>query len=171
MTRLVMLFALVLALGGSLYAQDVPKVEGFIGGSVMNIDDSGFKLTPFGWQGSVNGNFHNNVGIVGDFSGNYRKGIKIHSFLGGVQFTKRAEKTSVFAQAKAGGVRFNDSTSSDTNFQLGFGGGVDWNINDKVSFRVIQIDWLPVKESGAGGGWVKNLTRAGIGIVIKGAAR
>jgi hypothetical protein len=54
---------------------------------------------------------------------------------------------------------------------MGFGGGVDWNINDKVSFRIIQIDWLPVKESGPGGGWIKGITRAGIGIVIKGAAR
>jgi hypothetical protein len=172
MKRLGMVLALVLVCGsGSLWAQDVPKVEGFIGGSVMNIDVDDFKLTPFGWQGSVNGNVHDVVGIVGDFSGNYRKGFKIHSFLGGVQFTKRAEKTSVFAQIKAGGLRFSDGTESDTNFQMGFGGGVDWNINDKVSFRVIQIDWLPLREGGDGGSWIKNITRAGIGIVIKSASR
>jgi hypothetical protein len=172
MKRLSMVLALVLVIGsGSLWAQDVPKVEGFIGGSVMNIDTPGFKLTPFGWQGSVNGNVHEVVGIVGEVSGNYRKGNKIHSFLGGVQFTKRAEKTAVFGQIKAGFLNFKDATSSDNNFQMGFGGGVDWLINDKVSFRVIQIDWLPVKNDGTGGGWTKNITRAGIGIVIKGASR
>lgn len=172
MKRLGMVLALVLVCGsGSLWAQDVPKAEGFIGGSVMNIDDSGFKLTPFGWQGSVNGNVHRVVGIVGDFSGNYRRNVNIHSFLGGLQFTKRTDKTSVFAQIKAGGVNINFPSSSDTNFQMGFGGGVDWNINDKVAFRIIQIDWLPVKNDGPGGGWTKNITRAGIGIVIKGAAR
>jgi opacity protein-like surface antigen len=168
MKRLVMVLALMLVLGSVSFAQDVPKVEGFIGGSVMNIDDSGFKLTPFGWQGSVNGNVHPVVGIVGDFSGNYRKGVKIHSFLGGVQFTKRADKTSAFFQAKAGGVHLNGGGSGDTNFALGFGGGVDWNINDKVAFRIIQIDWLPVKD---GSTWVKNVTRAGIGIVVKSSAR
>jgi opacity protein-like surface antigen len=170
MKRLVMVLALMLVLGtASVWAQDVPSVEGFIGGSVLNIDTSGFKLTPFGWQGSVNGNVHPVVGIVGDFSGNYRKGARFHSFLGGVQFTKRADKTSAFFQAKAGGVRLSgNGISSDTNLQLGFGGGVDWNINDKVAFRVIQIDWLPVKD---GSTWIKNITRAGIGIVIKGSAR
>jgi hypothetical protein len=172
MKKLSMAFALMLVLGtSSLWAQDTPSVEGFIGGSVMNIDDDGFKLTPFGWQGGVVGNFSSAVGIVGDVSGHYRRGIKIHTFLGGVQFAKRGEKATGFFQIKAGGLNFKDGGSGNTDFAMGFGGGVDYNINDKVSFRVIQIDWLPVKTDGPGGGWVKNVTRAGIGIVIKGAPR
>jgi len=169
MKRLVMVFAVVLVLSaGSAWAQDVPKAEAFIGGSVLNIDTSGFKLTPFGWQGSVAGNVNKVFGIVGDFSGHYRNSMKAHSFLGGVQLTHRLEKTSVFAQVKAGGIHFSDPGGSDTNLQLGFGGGVDWNANDKIAIRVIQIDWLPVHDSS---GWTKGVTRAGIGIVFKGAAK
>jgi hypothetical protein len=173
MKKLSMALALMLVLGaGSLWAQDTPKVEGFIGGSMMNIDDSAIgKLTPFGWQGSIVGNASSAVGIVGDVSGHYRRGVKIHNFMGGVQFAKRAEKTTAFAQFKAGGINFKDGGSGNTDFALGFGGGVDYNINDKVAFRVIQIDWTPVKVDGSGGGWAKGVFRAGIGIVFKGAPR
>jgi len=163
--------AVVLALStASLWAQDVPKVEVFGGGSVVNINDNDFKLTPFGWQASVNGNMDKKLGIVGDFGGNYRDGVKTHSFLGGVQLTHRVEKVSAFAQAKAGGVKFSGGGESDTNFQLGFGGGVDWNVTPKVAVRLFQIDWLPTRASSGTSGheWVKNVTRLGVGVVFKG---
>lgn len=173
MKRLSLVLAFTLVLGaGSVWAQDVPKLEVFGGGSVLNIDDGhGFKLTPFGWTGSVAGNVNKAVGIVGEVGGNYRNGYKLHSFLGGGQFTHRVDKVSVFAQAKAGFLNFRGGLEDDNNFQLGFGGGIDWNLTPKLAFRVFQFDWLPTraeKVGGTGNEWVKNLTRGSIGIVFKG---
>ena len=175
MKRLSMVLALMLVLSaGSLWAQDVPKVAGFAGGSILNIDDTGFKLTGYGWTGSVTGNLSKVVGIVGEVGGNYKHGNKIHSFLGGAQFNHRVEKVTAFAQTKAGLMHFSDRSGSDNNFQLGFAGGVDWNINDKVAFRVFQVDWLPTrvsKSTGTGHEWVTNITRLSVGVVFKGESK
>jgi hypothetical protein len=171
MKRLSMVLAIMLVLGaGSVWAQDVPKVEVFGGGSILNIREGGSELTMKGWTGSVNGNVHPVVGIVGEVGGNYKNGLKIHNFLGGVQFTRRAEKASVFAQVKGGIVHSSVPGNGENDPQLSFGGGLDWNANPNLAIRLFQIDWQPVHEGG-GAGWIKNIFRGSIGIVWKSAAR
>ena len=179
MKRLSMVLALMLVLSaGSVWAQDVPKVEVFGGGSVLNINSNDFKVTPFGWDASVNGNVNKTVGIVGEIGGNYEtihgEKLKIHSFLGGAQFSPRVSKASVFAQTKAGFMHFSGGGESDNNFQLGFTGGIDVHAGKKVSIRVFQFDWLPTRaksDSGSGHEWVKNVTRGSIGIVFRSASK
>jgi opacity protein-like surface antigen len=163
MKRLLLVLIVLVVSTGTLMAQDAPKAEVYGGFSMLNIDTPGLKITPFGWAASVNASVNKVVGIVGDFSGNYRDGGKFHSVLGGVQFTQRKDKASVFGQAKAGFVNVNGGGSSDSNFAIGLGGGVDWNANDKVAIRLIQIDWMPVKDTT----WIKNVTRASAGVVFK----
>jgi len=171
MKRLSMVLAFTLVLGaGSVWAQDVPKVEVFGGGSILNVRDNGGELTMKGWTGSVNGNVSDVVGIVGEVGGNYKEGIKIHNFLGGAQFTHRAEKVSVFAQTKAGFLHSSFGGNGENDFQLSFGGGLDWNATPSVAIRWFQIDWQPVHEGG-GSGWIKNVFRGSIGIVWKSASR
>jgi hypothetical protein len=172
MKRLSMVLALVLVLGaGSVWAQDVPKVEVFGGGSILNVRQGGGEFTAKGWTASVNGNVHDVVGIVGEIGGNYKSGSKVHNFLGGIQLTRRAEKVSGFAQFKGGLVNFKPRTGSgDSDFQLSLGGGLDWNAAPNVAIRLFQIDWQPVNEGG-GSGWTKNIFRGSIGIVWKSAAR
>jgi hypothetical protein len=169
MKRLFTVLAIVLVGStSSLWAQDAPKAEVYGGISMVNISDPDFKLTPFGWAASVNASINKAVGIVADTSGNYRDGGKFHSILGGVQFTHRVAKVSAFGQLKAGVLHASGGGDSDNNFQLGFGGGVDWNANDKVAIRVIQIDWLPTKNNdGSSSSWIKNVTRASAGVVFK----
>ena len=170
-----MVLAILLVLSaGSLWAQDVPKVEVFGGGSIVNISDKDLKITPFGWTASVAGNINKMFGIVGEIGGNYRTTggtkVKTHTFLGGPQFTHRIEKVSVFAQTKAGFLHFSGGGDSDNNFTLGFGGGVDYNVNQRVAIRVFQFDWTPVRASNGSSGheWIKNVTRGSIGVVFKG---
>ena len=171
MKRLSMVLALMLVLGaGSVWAQDVPKVEVFGGGSILNVREGGSELTMKGWTASVNGNVHPVVGIVGEVGGNYKNNLKIHNFLGGVQFTRRAEKVSAFAQVKGGIVHSSVPGNGENDPQLSFGGGLDWNATPNVAIRVFQIDWQPVHEGG-GSGWIKNIFRGSIGIVWKSAAR
>jgi hypothetical protein len=178
MKRLSIVVASMLVLSaGSVWAQDVPKFEVFGGGSVLNISDNDFKVTPFGWTASVNGNVNKTFGIVGEIGGNYEtvqgEKLKIHNFLAGGQFTHRVAKASVFGQAKAGFMHFAGGGDSDNNFQLGFTGGVDWNASPKVAIRLFQFDWLPTRaQSGTSGHeWVKNVTRGSIGIVFKSASK
>ena len=171
MKRVSMVLALMLVLGAaSAWAQDIPKVEVFGGGSILNVREGGGELTTKGWTGQVNGNVNKVVGIVGDVGGYYKSGFKLHTFMGGAQFTHRLEKVSVFAQAKAGIAHTNDS-SDNNNFALGFGGGLDWNVKPNVAIRWFQIDWTPVKEAGSGGEWINNVFRGSIGVVWKSAAR
>jgi len=172
MKRLSMVLAVMLVLGaGSVFAQDVPKVEVFGGGAIMNVREGGGELTLKGWTGSVNANVHDVVGVVGEIGGNYKSGFKVHNFLGGLQFSHRGnEKVAVFAQTKAGFVHSSGSGSSENDFMLGFGGGLDLNVKPNLAVRLFQIDWTPVREGG-GSGWLTNVFRGSIGLTWKSASR
>jgi opacity protein-like surface antigen len=173
MKRLLMAPTLLLILSSvSLWAQDVPKFEVFGGASVMNVNDDGYKLTPIGWTASVNGNVNKLFGIVGEVGGNYKNGSSFHSFVGGGQFTHRAETLSVFGQAKLGLIRFSDAIGSSNNLQLGFGGGIDWSATPKITIRLFQLDWMPTRTfTGGGHEWVGDMTRGSIGIVFKSGSK
>jgi hypothetical protein len=171
MKRLIVVVVAVLVLVPvSLWAQDAPKAEVFGGFSFLHISSEGdFKHTLPGWTANVAGNVHKNFGFVGDISGEYKTiegvSMKVHSFLGGVQATHRMAKASVFARALYGvsHVGFSDS-GSENDFTMAYGGGIDVRASDKISIRLIQFDWTPVKSEG---NWEKNIVRFGFGIVFK----
>jgi hypothetical protein len=56
---------------------------------------------------------------------------------------------------------------------MGFGGGVDINTSEKLAIRIVQFDWLLVKEDGGTGGssWQKNNLRFGFGVVYKSGSK
>jgi hypothetical protein len=121
------------------------------------------------------------MGVVGDFSW-HRKSFteedfdeifdfdldtSFLSFMGGFRVTwSQLNRAAPFAQVLAGGVRSNFSGSAEgidlgcddfegacrTDFVLGFGGGVDVRLTDRLNFRG-QIDFLRVfaedEETGA----------------------
>ncbi len=120
-----------------------------------------------GWQVSVAGNVHRNVGLVADFGGQYKtiEGFKLHaySYLFGPRFNVRADKTTVFAEALLGGVRVGGEGFSQNLFALGFGGGVDVKASNRVSIRVIEFDWLPNHSEGY---WSKKEVRILFGVVF-----
>jgi hypothetical protein len=148
---------------------EYPKAEIFGGFSYMNFD-SGVgdpRYNAVGWQASVAGNFRKNVGIVGDFGGQYKslEGTRlwVYEYLFGPRFYYRTEKSTVFAHtlfgaATAGGGGGDTSTA----FAMGYGGGVDVKISDRLAFRVMQVDYLPTH---IGGIWEHNF-RLGVGIVF-----
>jgi hypothetical protein len=151
----------------SLWAQDVPKAELFAGFSVLSTGGGNRDTAP-GWQASVTGNLAERFGLVADFSGHYKDGVKRHAFLFGPKAAARREKATLFVHALFGGVRASGGGFSDTNFAMGFGGGVDYNVRDRVAIRVVQFDWLPVKHSSD---WETGTVRFGIGLVFKGSPR
>lgn len=168
MKKLFMILPLLLVLStGALWAADVPKTEFFAGFSVLHVSDNGFKETPYGAQLSLAGNVNKMFGVAGDFSGEYKDGVKpIYTYLGGPVFSHRLEKVTASAHALYGGTH----ADGDNMFTMGYGGALDWNASPKVAVRVIQFDWLPIRNSG-GGGWTKNITRYGFGVVFKGGKK
>ncbi len=81
---------------------------------------------------------------------------KVHTFLFGPRFTLRREKLSPFAHVLLGGARLNSTTtlffplppsipnrfsSSNFDFALALGGGVDYKFRDRWAWRV-QTDYL-----------------------------
>jgi hypothetical protein len=160
----VVLVVLLVLTSVSAWAQDkFPKAEAFGGFSVLSLDAGYERIQPLGFQASVAGNFHKNVGIVGDFGGQYRNGGGVVEYLFGPQFSMRQSKTTVFAHPLFGGITYINSDAG-SQFAMGFGGGLDVKVNDRLAVRAVQFDWIPIHGAGA---WDNNTIRFGFGIVIK----
>jgi len=162
MKKLVLVVVVLLVLTSvSAWAQDkFPKAEVFGGFSVLSLDPGYERIQRIGFQASVAGNFHKNVGIVGDFGGQFENGKGVYEALFGPQFSMRQSKTTVFGHALFGGI----GGSGGAAFAMGFGGGLDVNFNDRFAVRAVQFDWIPISNEGA---WNTKPIRFGFGIVIK----
>ena len=192
MKRLVMLPAVLLLAAISAYAQDeYPKVEVFGGYSHFSFDvhvnnpfDTGGN--PFfeqreGMHGgafSVAGNFSKNVGVVADFS-YHKKSFDVpggdidfssFNFLFGPRVTARGSSVEGFAHALIGGIRRKvESFDSDVDLALGFGGGVDVKVNKGFAIRLVQLDYIPVRDRDPvtlDKEWRHNL-RVGVGATVR----
>jgi hypothetical protein len=97
-----------------------------------------------------------------------------YQFLAGPRVIFPARRTEVFFQALAGGARTHSSVldlttgaqtkvSSGPLLALAFGGGVDWKLAERFSVRLLQVDFIPVRE---GASWQKNVRIQG-GIVFR----
>jgi Outer membrane protein beta-barrel domain len=135
---------------------------------------------PLGFGVTVSGNLTRSVAIIGDASYNWNdsSNFSIKSrdfiFLSGPRFYIRGDSFSVFGQVLAGASRrtdqFFDQVNSgqiisikDTNFALGFGGGADITLSNRVSLRVFQFDFIPTRSNNV---WLKNY-RFKTGIVFR----
>lgn len=155
-------FLLLLPLAA--FAQDKPKVEVFGGYSYLNTDDS-LDLDLHGWNASVTGNLNKWFGIKADFSGHYdditlspgvRADVNAHLFLVGPQFSYRKSDTwQPFAHVLLGAARSHISArtatglqrSSETNFALAAGGGLDLNVAKHLAVRLFQADYVFVHDN------------------------
>ena len=152
-------------------AQEIyPKADIFGGFAILSVGDAGLNGSReqlLGWQASVAGNVHRNVGLVADFGGQYKtiEGTKVHaySYLFGPRFNVRSDRATVFAEALLGGFRVGGEGFSDNIFALGFGGGVDVKAGKHVSVRLVEFEWLPNHSTGA---WSKKEVRVLFGVVF-----
>jgi opacity protein-like surface antigen len=134
-------------------AQDVPKAELFGGYSWAGGNFHG-------WDTSVTANVNRWLGLTANFSGHYgheqggiiREQQRAISYLFGPRFTLRKNKrVTPFAYALFGGVNYNVRltisgqtlvTATDTGFNLALGGGLDVKLNEHLSLRAFQLDYL-----------------------------
>lgn len=153
---------------------EYPRGEFFGGFSFARVDFDIESDNAYGWIGSLNGNFHRNVGFVGEISGVYGSiaGISFqnYTFLAGPRFFGRYEKATPFVHALFG---FNHITNGDssTDFAWDVGGGVDININNNWAWRAFQADYTQVRVSEAGLKFTSNNFRISTGIVAKWGTR
>jgi hypothetical protein len=171
MRKVGLLLVLTALLAVPAMAQDeYPKAEIFGGFSYLNIDTKGTygldRQNAYGFQASVAGNFHKNIGIVGDFGGQYKsiEGVTAHAYeyLFGPRFNYRTEKANVFVHGLFGGASIGGGGESFNGYAMGIGGGVDVKVSDHVAIRVMQVDYLPTHILEA---WEHNF-RLGVGIVF-----
>lgn len=123
-----------------------------------------------GWNSSMTFFFTPRFGLTGDVSGvwrrenqtyfnqPYRAQLEIYNFLAGpqVRFVNTTRWTP-YVRAMAGvaysrnrfGARsatapFQTFDDSSVDFALGLGGGLDYRISDRVSYRILQGDYNPI---------------------------
>jgi hypothetical protein len=153
--RIAIVFALLMMTAAG-FAQIPTSGNVFLGYS-FNRADTGLsnRANLNGWEGSVEAKVFPFVGIVADFSGHYGKltipvdGVaertRLQSYLFGPRVSFSVGKIRPFAHVLIGGAQFRGSDSgiltTDTSFADAIGGGIDYHLISRVSWRV-QADAL-----------------------------
>ncbi len=156
MRKLMIFFGLLLLVALPAAAQENPKVEIFGGYSYARFQTASPNRSNLnGWNAAIQGNVTPWFGLVGDFSGHYGTRVdpvtgadlKINTYQAlfgpSVALPSRVRP---FAHALFGVARGNanlfGSTSSESAFGMALGGGVDAELTNHVSLRLIQGDYL-----------------------------
>ena len=163
MKKLVLVAVLLLGFSVMALAQDVPKVELFGGYSFMKCDagagNTDVSCNLNGWDISANFVGNKYLGILVDLSGYYGQAtdqsrgfgpdVKFHSFLFGPKFSIRSGKVTPFMQGLFGVAHINadlgTTTTSENEFAMAFGGGLDVHLNDTIDIRPAQLEYLASK--------------------------
>ncbi|NBO63392.1 MAG: hypothetical protein EBU88_00815 [Acidobacteria bacterium] len=119
-----------------------------------------------GWNAAATVNVNSWLAFSGDFSGHYghigykassfsdlfdfSSDVRVHHFLVGPQFASNKGTAKVFFRGLIGGVHFYELSPAfgsilDPNgfgLALGAGGGVDYRINERMAWRIFQVDYL-----------------------------
>lgn len=185
MKKLLLIAVFLLGVSMMAMAQDTPMVEIFGGYSFVRSDteeafgaqDEDFDLNMSGWDASVAFNANNWAGFVVDFGGVYGSpseeddvSIRSHTIMVGPRFSVRRGKVTPFFQYLVGYAHTTadedgDKVFGENVFAMAFGGGVDININERISVRPAQVEYLTAKSSGSG--QFSDNFRYSAGIVLK----
>ena len=165
MVRTIGLLLGVLFLASLPAAAQDDKVEVFGGYSYMRLR-GGADVNLNGWEASAQYKFRDWIGGVADFDGHYGSqfgvGESVHSFLFGPQVSWPS-KVSPFAHVLLGGAHFSAGGIGDTAFSMAIGGGMDYQVNDRFSWRIIQGDYLMTRFFGD----TQNNGRLSTGIIYR----
>ena len=155
-------FVFLIAVSGS--AQDfAPSANSiFFGYSRRNVE--GGQQTPEmanGWGLSFDHMFSRHIGLTAEFAGQYGRALgpigcvnlsrlyceelhdfASHQFLFGPRFAMTGGRMTAFAHPLAGFSRLSGGVPQ-TNFIMGFGGGLDIAITRRIAIRAFQADYVP----------------------------
>jgi hypothetical protein len=150
-----------------------PRWEVFAGYSYLRLDS-----TSFGFANESNLNGWNAAGIFNinlkwsatlDLSGHYGSQLRDFSYMIGPQYAWRRDKSKFFLHGWFGKEqdRVDITVLTKTGFQgvgrvFGGGGGYDWDWSPRLTFRVVQADYL----NGNSFGKTQNNIRISTGVVF-----
>jgi hypothetical protein len=86
-----------------------------------------------------------------------------HALIGAAVNRSKTKNITCLSNCTSFTLSTADFSFTDTGFAGAFGGGLDIKINEKIDFRVIQIDYNPIYSNSR----VDNNIRFGAGIVFK----
>jgi opacity protein-like surface antigen len=120
-----------------------------------------------GWEASVQYRFRDWIGGVADFDGHYGSythgpSASTYTYLFGPQIC-RPGKFSHFGHLLLGGGHASVGGIGSSSFSLALGGGFDYSVKDKISWRVGQVDYLLTQF----GGGSQNNFRFSTGIIYR----
>jgi opacity protein-like surface antigen len=142
-------------------AAETPVFEFGINYSFLRDNPGGFlpSYNANGGFGTVQYNFSKSFGLVADVGANYAGtqngvayGNTAFEYLAGPRYTWRHSRFSPYVQTLFGGERYSDGFNpqspfpllgtSQNNFAMAFGGGLDITVNNHVAIKPIQVDYL-----------------------------
>ncbi len=159
MRKFTLLVGLVALAAMPALAQDYPKGEFYAGYAFHRITDTN---VPGGFAVNFAGNFHTNIGVVGDFGYGTKSGANAYTYMGGIRIAGRGERATGWVHGMVGGATIGNG-ASESGLAFGFGGGVDAYATDRVGFRA-EVLWIPTRFSGE---WFTDTFRVGGGVVFK----
>lgn len=151
MRKLIPVAVLVLLLAGTAWAQDPVRADVFLGYSYARADLLVQNENAHGWNASVAGYPHKNLGLEADFSGHYGRingveglGFQNNLFLFGPKVAT-GRRVRPFAHGLFGLANTKVPGASSNDFALAFGGGLDVG-GKRVAARLGQLDYVLVRE-------------------------
>jgi hypothetical protein len=152
----------ILAWGGSAVAQEeYARTELFGGYQSSHLSPS---LNTNGWNAAINGNVNRWFGVTADFSGSYKNGGHMYTFMFGPTVSARTKRVTPFVHALFGGATLGDGGGSGGAFSMGLGGGLDVNAGNHLALRLLQADWLLLH---SGGDTLNKNVRVSAGLVVR----
>ena len=185
----VLLFASVFASAMVASAQEsasTPKAEVGLNYSFTRVNPgSGFgSYNANGGFGDVAYNFSKNLGVVADLGATYYgtvNGFQFNNtsfeYLFGPRFNLRYSHFNPYVQALFGGQRFSNGWdpaafdprlgTSQNNFAMAFGGGLNVPLNDHIAIRPFQLEYLGTRLTPNNVSYMQNDLRYSAGVVFR----
>jgi hypothetical protein len=173
--RKVAFFSLLLLAPAMAAAQTgvAPRWEVFGGYSYLRMDSKSFGFANDsnlnGWNAAGTFNITLKWSATLDLSGDYGSQLKTLTYMIGPQYTWRRDKSKFFVHGLFGKMqdRVDITILTKTGFQgvgraFAGGGGYDWDWSPRLTFRVLQVDYL----NGNSFGKTQNNFRVSAGVVF-----
>jgi len=149
----IFLFSMVVLASSLSAGQEVPRLDVFGGHSYQRFDAPALGYADYanqnGWNVGATGNITRTLGVAVDASGHYSSHLGVYNFLIGPQYSWRRERSKFFGHALFGKgddhLTIQEATRSEftsVGLAIGGGGGFDWDVTPRFTFRVVQADYL-----------------------------
>jgi hypothetical protein len=149
----VFLFFMVVLASTPSVGQEVPRLDVFGGYSYLRLDAPAFGYADYlnqnGWNIGATGNITRFWGVAVDVSGHYGSHLSVYNFLIGPQYSWRRERSKFYGHVLVGKgddhLTLQEATRSEftsVGLAVAAGGGFDWDVTPRFTFRVVQADYL-----------------------------